>query len=51
MSIKKKWSEKYVQYGFTYIIKSDGSQRPQYMNCHAKLSNYCLAPAKLKEQF
>ena len=33
------------------IIESDGSQRPQYMICYAKLSKYCLAPAKLKEQF
>ena len=35
----------------TYIIESDGSQRPQYMICYAKLSNCCLEPAKLKEQF
>ena len=45
------WSEKYVQYGFTYITESDGSQRPQYMICYAKLSNCCLALEKLKEQF
>ena len=51
MSIKKEVVKKYVQYGFTYIIKSDGSQHPQYMICCAKLSNCYLAPAKLKEQF
>ena len=51
MSIKKEWSEKYVQYGFMYITESDGSQRLQYMICYARLSNCCLASAKLKEQF
>ena len=48
---KKKWSNEYVQYGFTYKKESDGTQRPQCMMCNAKLSNSSLAPAKLKEHF
>ena len=48
-SKKKKWSNEYVQYGFTYKKESDGIQRHQCMICNAKLSNSSLAPAKLKE--
>ncbi|XP_040275794.1 protein ZBED8-like [Bufo bufo] len=52
MSIKKrKWSDEYVQYGFTCITERDGSQRPKCMICNAKLSNSSLAPAKLREHF
>ena len=40
-----------MDYRKKYIIESDGSQRPQYMICYAKLRNCCLAPAKLKERF
>ena len=47
----RKWSDEYVRYGFTYITEADGSQRPQYTICDAKLSNCSLAPAKLKEHF
>ena len=47
----RKWSDEYAQYGFTYIIERDGSQRPQCTICDAKLSNCSLAPAKLKERF
>ena len=47
----RKWSDEYVQYGFTYIIEPDGSQRSQCTICNAKLSNSSLAPAKLKEHF
>ena len=50
-SKKRKWSEEYVQYGFTCIKECDGSQRPQCMICDARLSNSSLAPAKLKEHF
>ena len=45
----RKWSDEYVQYGFKYIVAPDGSQRPQWTVCDAKLSNSSLAPAKLKE--
>ena len=48
---KRKWSDEYVQYGFTYIKESDGTQRPQCMICNILLSNSSLAPAKLKEHF
>ena len=48
---KRKWSENYVQYGFTCVIESDGTQRPQCMLCNNKLSNSSLAPAKLREHF
>ena len=47
----RKWSDKYVQYGFTYITEPDGSQRPQCIICDAKLNNSCLALAKLNKYF
>ncbi|XP_040275822.1 protein ZBED8-like [Bufo bufo] len=50
-SKKSKWSDEYVQYGFTCITERDGSQRPNCMICNAKLSNSSLAPAKLREHF
>uniref|UniRef100_A0AAQ4RQI6 DUF4371 domain-containing protein n=1 Tax=Gasterosteus aculeatus aculeatus TaxID=481459 RepID=A0AAQ4RQI6_GASAC len=50
-SKKRKWSDEYVQYGFTCITECDGSQRPNCMICNAKLSNSSLAPAKLREHF
>ncbi|XP_044151372.1 protein ZBED8-like [Bufo gargarizans] len=50
-SKKRKWSDEYVQYGFTCITERDGSQRPNCMTCNAKLSNSSLAPAKLREHF
>ena len=48
---KRKWSENYVQNGFTCATKSDGTQYPQCMLCNVKLSNSSLAPAKLREYF
>ena len=48
---KRKWSENYVQYGFTCVTENDGTQRPQCMLCNNKLSNSSLAPAKLREHF
>ncbi|XP_051957444.1 protein ZBED8-like [Xyrauchen texanus] len=50
-SKKRKWSDEYVQYGFTCITEHDGSQRPNCIICNAKLSNSSLAPAKLREHF
>ncbi|XP_073529659.1 protein FAM200C-like [Phyllobates terribilis] len=50
-SKKRKWSDEYVQHGFTCITERDGSQRPICMICNAKLSNSSLALAKLKEHF
>ncbi|XP_073510794.1 protein FAM200C-like [Phyllobates terribilis] len=50
-SKKRKWSDEYVQHGFTCITERDGSQRPICMICNAKLSNSSLAPAKQKEHF
>uniref|UniRef100_A0A0K2UTE4 Protein ZBED8like [Haplochromis burtoni] n=1 Tax=Lepeophtheirus salmonis TaxID=72036 RepID=A0A0K2UTE4_LEPSM len=47
--LKKKWFDEYAKYGFTCIKERDGSQRPQYIICTAKLSNSSLVPAKLKE--
>ena len=44
----RKWSDEYVQYGFTCITEPDESQRPQCTICDSKLSNSSLAPAKLK---
>ncbi|XP_067122548.1 protein FAM200C-like [Centruroides vittatus] len=50
-SKKRKWSDEYVQYGFTCITERDGSQHPCCMICNAKLSNSSLAPAKLRKHF
>ncbi|XP_075684349.1 protein FAM200C-like [Rhinoderma darwinii] len=50
-SKKRKWSDEYVQYGFTCITERDGSQRPNCMICNARLRNSSLAPAKLREHF
>ncbi|XP_073504145.1 protein FAM200C-like [Phyllobates terribilis] len=50
-SKERKWSEEYVQHGFTCITERDGSQRPICMICNAKLSNSSLTPVKLKEHF
>ena len=48
---KRKWSDEYAQYEFTYIIEPDGNQRLQCTICDAKSSNSSLAPPKLKEHF
>ena len=50
-SKKRKWSEDYVRYGFTYTTEQDGTQHPQCMLCFVKLSNISLVPAKLREHF
>ena len=46
---KRKWSHGFVEYGFTCVKEHDGTPRPQYIICSAKLSNSSLAPAKPKE--
>ena len=49
MSKKRKYSENYVAFGFTFIADSDGSERPQCFLCGKVLANASLKPAKLKE--
>jgi len=49
MSKKRKYSENYVAFGFTFITDSDGSERPQCFLCGKVLANASLKPAKLKE--
>ena len=51
ISKKRKWSEKYVQYGFTCATENDGTQYPQCMLCNVNLSNSSLAPDKPREHF
>ena len=51
MSAKKKWSENYMQYGFTCATKSDGTQYSQCTLCDDKLSDFSLATAKLRKPF
>ena len=46
---KTKWSDGYVQYGFTCIKKRDGTPCPQCIICSIKLRNSSLVPTKLKE--
>ena len=49
MSKKRKCSEKYAAFGFTFVTDSDGSERPQCFLCGEVLANASLKPAKLKE--
>ena len=49
MSKKRKYSENYVAFGFTFISNSDGSERPQCFLCGEVLANASMKPAKLKE--
>ena len=49
MSKKRKYSENYVAFGFTFVTDSDGSERPQCFLCGKVLANASLKPAKLKE--
>ena len=46
---KTKWSDGYVQYGFTCIKECDGTPRLQCIICSTKLRNSSLVPTKLKE--
>ena len=48
---KRKWSENYMQYGFTFATKSDGTQYPQCRLYNIKLSNSSLESAKLPQHF
>ena len=48
---KRKWSENYVQYGFTCVTECDGTQRPQCMLSNNLLSNSSLAPVQLRGHF
>uniref|UniRef100_A0A0K2UTK5 Protein ZBED8like [Haplochromis burtoni] n=1 Tax=Lepeophtheirus salmonis TaxID=72036 RepID=A0A0K2UTK5_LEPSM len=50
-SKKRKLSDEYVQYRFTFMFEQDGIQLPQCMICTARLINSCLAPGNLKEPF
>ena len=49
MSKKRKYSENYVAFGFTFNSNSDGSERPQCFLCGKVLANASMKPAKLKE--
>ena len=49
MSTKRKYSEKYEAFGFTFVTNNDGSKRPQCFLCGKVLANASLKPAKLKE--
>ena len=49
MTKKRKCSEKYVAFGFTFVTDSDGSERPQCFLCGKVLAKASLKPAKLKE--
>ena len=49
MSKKRKYSEDYVAFGFTFVTDSDGRERPQCFLCGKVLADASLKPAKLKE--
>lgn len=51
MSRKRKFSDDYVQYGFTFITEKDGTQKPQCFLCSKLLCNENMKPSKLKEHF
>ena len=48
---KRKWSEKYVEFGFTKIIEKDGTEKAQCILCDQVLANSSLKPSKLKIHF
>lgn len=49
MSKKRKYSEDYISFGFTFITHRDGIQKPQCFLCGKVLSNASMKPSKLKE--
>ena len=49
MSKKRKYSEDYVQYGFTFCTENDGTQRPKCFLCDKIMCNDNMKPSKLKE--
>lgn len=51
MSRKRKFSDDYVQYRFTFITEKDGTQKPQCFLCSKLLCNENMKPSKLKEHF
>ena len=51
MSENHKWSEDYVQHGFTCLTESDGTERQQSILCSKVLSNANLKPSRLNEHF
>ena len=51
MSKKRKYSEDYVQYGFTFITEKGGTQRPKCFLCDKLMCSDNMKPSKLKEHF
>ena len=48
---KRKWNEKYVEFGFTKRIEKDGTEKAQYMLCDQVLANSSLKPSELTTNF
>ena len=48
MSKRRRYSECYLNIGFTTVLGNDGSEKPQCVLCHAVLSAESMKPSKLK---
>ena len=48
MAKRRKYSECYLNLGFTTLLASDGIEKPQCVLCHAVLSGESMKPSKLK---
>ena len=49
--LKRKWSENYVEFGFTKKIEKDGTEKAQCIFCDQVLTNSSLKSSKLKVHF
>ena len=48
---KQKWSENYVEFGFTRKIEKDKTEKVQCISCNQVFTNLSLEPSKLKIHF
>ena len=49
MSKKRKYSDEYISFGFTFMTERDGTQKPQCFLCGKVLANGSMKPSKLKD--
>ena len=48
MTKRRRYSECYLNTGFTTLVANDGIEKPQCVMCHAVLSAESMKPSKLK---
>ena len=49
MSKKRKYSDEYISFSFTFMTERDGTQKPQCFLCGNVLANGSMKPSKLKD--